>query len=41
MRMDANSPAFWQTQVDYLHDDPRCKGLVWDVTNFVNKPLIF
>ncbi len=28
------SQAFWQTKVDYLHDNPRRKGLVRDVTHW-------
>ncbi len=28
------SRAFWQTKIDYLHDNPRRKGLVWDPTNW-------
>ncbi len=26
--------SFWRTKVDYLHDNPRRKGLVWDVTHW-------
>jgi REP element-mobilizing transposase RayT len=25
---------FWRTKVDYLHDNPRRKGLVWDATHW-------
>jgi len=28
------SQTFWRTKVDYLHDNPRRKGLVWDVTHW-------
>lgn len=29
-----NTLSFWQTKVNYLHDNPRRKGLVQDVTHW-------